>query len=217
MQNKLFSFLEGCCAHDNKEYSKPFNTGGFVIATQNQYAIAVYGEIEGLERKLNHFTIFEDHADLKKLSFDITKLDSYFQQFLFTYTSRKWVSGEIEMCKTCEGYGEVEHTFKHYKKRFDCPDCDGIGTIGNRIYETTEGLDIDQYDFISFDNTYFGSRFIFKLYQYAKLIGQTTFKISIKDDHSMVATFDDNSKFVIMAGLRESFRIKPEIQFELCE
>lgn len=57
---------------------------------------------------------------------------------------------DTEECKECDGFGEVEWEYGGYTNDFDCPVCDGDGTIGSMIPSGNKV--IDDLCFIDFGN-----------------------------------------------------------------
>lgn len=120
----------------------PFEVDGVIYAT-NAYSI-IYTEKNNCDFDYNENSIphikqvipFQTNSN-QLIDLKLSEFEKYLTEI---ETSIKQESGE---CSECNGSGEVEWEYKYYSKEFECPKCEGFGTIdkssempiGGKIYQ----------------------------------------------------------------------------------
>lgn len=136
--------------YDKHTVGEVFEIDGVVYATNKHIMIWCDKQhypynVVGVESPPNVKSVIKEPNTSRVLHLDKSLFEKY-------KTEKEYVTvGKYVDCKTCNGDGSVEWTFKHHTKEDDCPDCDGSGyeeepkrkATGKMWYEYEKGVSID--------------------------------------------------------------------------
>ena len=148
---------------------KPFEINGKTYATDsiamirtdnsNIDFVVENGFIKGVDG------VFREHncdytVDLSGIDFEKYRTEDILEE-----------DGIPETCTTCKGSGEVEWSFEHHTKNFDCPDCDGMGGIVPDDVPTGEKT-FPLAHVVKIKDAYVRMSLVYKLFEVQKIVGR---------------------------------------------
>lgn len=172
-ESKLYNLFKSFCGFDEMRPAmmNPFIKNETVYATDAHLAIMVekkdcdfipensYQDMAPAVEKVIPEPNISKIINLKQSDFDKFKNEDEYEY-----------AGKDVQCKTCGGGGEVQWSFEHWEKYFDCPKCDGCG-LEEEVQKRKTGNKTFGFDLVKLGGAYFEMKKFYKLLKVQKVVG----------------------------------------------
>lgn len=146
----------------------PFEFNGKVSAT-NGYALISCDKSHCDFEFLNPHTPPNVEAIIPKSNkHDILPINAVMFEKYKDVDDVDYIGEEVE-CDHCDGSGEVEWSYEHYERSFECPVCDGDG-YESRAKEVLNGKKTFGNHSVNLNDSYFSMKLFYKLIQVQEIL-----------------------------------------------